>query len=503
MTIDAIIFNEDFDHFLCAHPPESGVGPLWLSRYIDLYAATGVTHMFFCPNGMKANFKSRVLGALWEDVRETNLSPSARRYIDNARAFHEIGINPYAYWCNDARAKGISPWLTVRMNDVHGTDHDGGYTVSKFWRERPDLRRVDDTVHAWADVAFDYEKKAVQDYFYSFIQELLELTDPDGIELDWMRFVYHFRAGRERFGNAALRGFLWRVRELTRAVGARRGHDIGVSVRVPNLLGDARALGLDAIDWARCGLVDQIVVSQFFGTVYHDVPIEEWREALSHAAPTVKLAVCADMNLRAGPGLPSFHPRVPFYRGWAAAAAHRGADRVYLFNYQYLHDQVRAAISAQERAEYYAFLKELARPDQLADKPRQYVVSFNDVQPLGQPAAHLLPVDASLNRFYRFKLYTGPVPMHGHTRLILGLADKPDVNSSAWQGRINSHILRPGFDLPTGPLHPGCKRLIGFDVPNELLLSGHNMIEVVPKSDGVQTITWIELNTGNAAKLGE
>ncbi len=495
MNPDAIIFNEDFDHFYVTRTQDE-MTLAGLEAFVDQYVGTGVTQIYFCPNGMKANYASKVMDPIWQGVDEDAYWPTAKRFLQNTRTLHERGINPYAHWCKYTREKGLSPWLTVRMNDVHFTDQPNAYTLSSFWKSRPDLRRVEDTVHSYADMALDYEKPDVQAYYLALIQELLELTDPDGIELDWMRFVYHFKAGRERFGQEALAAFLFKVRALTKRFAAQRGHDISISVRVPNHLATARGLGLDAVAWAKAGLVDQIVLSQFFSTVDHEVPVEVWKEALGANAQRVKVAVCADMNIRSGPSQPSVHPRAAFYRGWAAAALHRGADRLYLFNYQYLHDSQRQGVSVEERAEYGALLKEMASPGSLASGPRHYPVTYTDVVALGTPLAHLLPAEASLNRFYRFRIYTGP--RSEKVTLLLGLGDKAGVNEAVFQARVNGVILAQDAakDAPVSPLQPGCVRLVAFDVPADALLEGHNMVEFVPRSEQLQSIVWVELRLG-------
>jgi hypothetical protein len=490
-----VIFNEDFDHFF-VNRTDQEMTLAGLEAFVDQYVGTGVTELYFCPNGMKANYDSKVMDPIWKGLDEDSYWPSAKRFLSNCRILHERGINPYTHWCKYAREKGFGAWLTVRMNDVHFTDQPNAYTLSSFWKNRPDLRRVEDTVHTYADMALDYEKQEVQDYYFALIQELLELTDPDGIELDWMRFVYHFKAGRERFGQAALAAFLFKVRGLTLRYAAKRGHEIKISVRVPNHLATARALGLDAVAWAKAGLVDQIVLSQFFGTADHDVPLEVWKEALGEEARRVKVAVCVDYNMRSGaaPGMVSVHPRVPFYRGWASAAAHRGADALYLFNYQYLHDSERKGVTSEERAAYGAFLKELARPGELEKGERQYPVMYSDVAALGMAVGHLLPAEASLNRFYRFRLYTGPTA--GKVRIILGLGEKPGVHEAVFQARLNSVILGPGKDETVGPVYPGCVRLVSFEAPSEALLEGHNLVEFVLKSEAAQVIMWVEMRLG-------
>ena len=56
----------------------------------------------------------------------------------------------------------------------------------------------------------------VREHHMEFVRELLERYDPDGLELDWMRFGYHFKPGHEAEGRAILTQFMRDVRALTR-----------------------------------------------------------------------------------------------------------------------------------------------------------------------------------------------------------------------------------------------------------------------------------------------
>ena len=123
----------------------------------------------------------------------------------------ERGLDPYAIWIARCREKGISSWLTMRMNDVHNVDDVDSYIHSKFWMEHPEYWRIPGG-KGWTDRAFNYAIPEVREHHLKFIRELLERYDPDGLELDWMRFGYHFAPGQEQEGCAILTEF---IREVT------------------------------------------------------------------------------------------------------------------------------------------------------------------------------------------------------------------------------------------------------------------------------------------------
>lgn len=134
----AFVINEDNSHFFGTRPPEA-MNLAGLHAFIDQYAGTKVTHLFLSPNSMRASFRSRTRDAIWDPVEGREPEGLWPR---NARRLHEAGLDPYAVWIARCRERGISPWLSMRMNDVHNADDPASYMHSEFWRRHPELRRV-------------------------------------------------------------------------------------------------------------------------------------------------------------------------------------------------------------------------------------------------------------------------------------------------------------------------------------------------------------------------
>jgi glycosidase len=155
--------------------------------------------------------------------------------VRNALLLHERGIDPYAVWLARSRELGISPWVSMRMNDVHGLgDETGQYINSTFWKRRPDLRRGGYCAEASIDRAFDYGKQDVRDYHFGLIQELVARYDMDGLELDWMRFPWHFRPGYELEDGVLLTEWLREVSRFVRGHSGTSGRKTRLAVRVPS-----------------------------------------------------------------------------------------------------------------------------------------------------------------------------------------------------------------------------------------------------------------------------
>lgn len=90
-------------------------------------------------------------------------------------------------------------------------------------------------------------------------------------------------------------------------------------------------IGLDAITWAKRGLIDHLIVSPNWGTTEFDIPLEQWIEQLNGTRVGVTAGLEALIqSYPGGPALPNTPER---RRGAAMAALGRGSQGIYLFNH--------------------------------------------------------------------------------------------------------------------------------------------------------------------------
>lgn len=507
-------YNEDFDHFLSHYTPDdmtaSGV-----ARYVEKFRGTQIRRLFFCPAGQRTNFRSSTRESIWDGndpALVTQASPGLIKWIINAKLLHDRGIDLYAHWIDAARAADISPWLSMRMNDVHFTEHLDHCIHNSFWKSHPEYWRVPGSVHAYADRSLDYGIEAVREFNLAFVAELLDRYDLDGLELDWMRFVYHFKPGHETRGGALLTGFMTKVRALADQAGKRRGRTIALSTRVPTRPEIARGLGLDAIEWARRGLVQQITISPFFGSTDFDIPLSQWIELLGPTRAQITLAPSLDMRLCA---YQTAKPRwidPDAVLGFASAMFDRGADLAYLFNYHYMHDH-RDGRTSDEWSKRFVENLHLS-PRELEKHARRHVVTFTDTAVPGVPVGAALPNELRFNRASSFRMDTGPQPLAHEIILVIALADRPGAADAVLETRANSSICATlpdaklearSLDEPAGLVDvtiPGAARLARFRVPPHWLERGHNLFEVFLRNDSPpQQIVWVELRVGSQAGL--
>ena len=483
-----LAINEDNSHFFGSRSADE-MTLEGLHAFVDQYASTRVTDLFLCPNAMRTSYRSEVWDPIWEvgDQQVPEDSEFAQKWVSNARLLDERGLDPYAVWIARCREKGIRPWLSVRMNDVHDVHDLTSFMHSTFWLEHPEYWRVPGSTGNWVDRAFDYAIPEVREHHLKLIRELLERYDPAGIELDWMRFGYHFKPGHEGEGRRILTESMEEVHRLTDEWSGKRGHPIKLGARVPAHPDAARGLGMAAVAWARQGLVDMLVPTPFWSTSDFDIPMELWRERIGPMAYKVVLAAGLEHNLRAYPAAEATRNDLESVRGFAVAAFHRDADQIYLFNYM-------DPAPLQGGAEAYRVLLEQGLSfDTVTPLPRRHVVTYRDTVPAGMSNGALLPVDG--HKGGTFRVYTGAIPRKGRVICRMGLAGGEKVGEAVFDVFLNDAPCEPVGDHAHPEDFPGAARAVQFDCPwSAALQAGYNTVRASQRpGQPEQQIVWAEI----------
>jgi len=384
-----LMINEDAWYFI-GHRPRAEHTVEGLRRHIDRYAEGGqVTHLVFCVNGMRTAYPTQVGEPMWRTVLEngTVLEDTNMPY----RVMFEKGIDPFKVWIDRCREKGISPWISMRLNDVHHVTSGNPKSTCAFWRKHPELRCCpdDDPVTSgkwWTAFAFDFAHAAVRDYAFALFKEMVDRYEADGYELDTMRFERHFAPGREREDAHFLTEFLLRCRAYTRSLEAARGRRIRLSARVPTSYAAARALGFDPEAWAREDAVDLIVVCNFFTSVDFEFDFADWLSKIRAVNPRTRVL----------PGAADCFDNEPCRLdaaaccGWADQMYAQGACGTYLFNTSYLPDETKRDLCGAGLSS-----------ERVSQAARRYPRTYHDCVPKGLPTARCLPVPLNAARTIR------------------------------------------------------------------------------------------------------
>ena len=480
----ALCLNEDPNHFYAARAGQR-IDRALCQAWVDQYAGTQVRELLICTNAMRTAFPSKVWTPFWHgydpkgpDDQElfASLDPATqkafRRWVHAAWRMQQDGLDHIAIWLARARQKGLSPWLSMRMNDLHNVEDERHPLHSEFWKQHPEYRRLAYRGEM-RDKAFDYLHPAVRDYHFALIDDLASRYDFDGIELDWMRHGYHFAPGREAEGRVVLNEFMARVRR-------RLGRKKRIGVRVPSTPVTAYRLGMDAVTWAQAGHADLVVPTNFWRTVDTGMPIALWRQMLPASCllgAGLELGLNVHPTSKATGGRPFQTNSLETVRGAAAAYLEQGADRIYLFNYM---DQDTAI---EDLSEYPPLLRECGALATLTGKPRRHVVTYQDTWAPGEARSAQLPVETAPGRWASFRLLTGPADTSLRPELRLGVTADP----RDWEIRVNG--LRATY---VGPAQwkPG-PDVAGYAWALPSLTSTGAVVDLRATSAGV--IHWVEV----------
>mgnify|MGYP004717779441 FL=1 len=290
-----VFFNEDPNHFVFERmrAGKYDITADDINSFIDGYKETDITDFLICLNASMCWYPSRRTDnaidkyRLWlssgkiTDERENTVTWGAKMNSD----LYAAGLDYRAMWIERLREIGIRPWISIRMNDIHGSAKKGDFLNSTLVEAHPEYRRTPyrEPVSNY-DCALDYMREDVRSYYLAVIEESLSRYDADGIELDFMREAYCLCVGREYEGIAVMTDFMRSAHSLIMAAGEKRGKRIKTAVRLPADPELAMRLGFDVFTWADEGLVDVITVSPRWSSVDNNMPIDIWKRIFEKKA---------------------------------------------------------------------------------------------------------------------------------------------------------------------------------------------------------------------------
>ncbi|MDR2757667.1 MAG: hypothetical protein LBC20_18405 [Planctomycetaceae bacterium] len=477
------IINEDAWNFFTSRTPEQ-MTLKDLHAFVDQYAETKITHLFLNPNAQKTRFQSQTRDALWHDT------DSKERLPQNAKLLHERGLDPYKIWIERCREKKISPWISMRMNDIHYVDQIDHFYHSNFWRNNPSFWRIpNDKSGHWINRALNYVYPEVQEHQMSFVRELFERYDFDGLELDWMRSGWHFTPGKEKEESVILNRFMQNVRKIAREWEKKRGHTIYIAVRTPYDPDVATTHGMNALQWAREGSIDLVIPTPYFMTSDFDIPVERWREQLdaitSSSGHSANIAVAPGMerHMQAWPGGKQTPCDLATLYGFVASVRFRGARNIYLFNWMDNNNPVG-------KEKYRTLLEKGVDDDVVLQSVRRHPVCYHDIIP---DVNNHVQLPQTPNPEAKFTVPIGLKPESGKLWLIVGLGNGEGVKETVCSATLNGTKTNVTTDADITPLSKDVARALCFDCPLTVAQNDVNTITVRLESGIAPRIVWVEL----------
>ncbi len=484
--------NEDCTNFFVSRElPEGRAGEI-ADQYVDVMAEAGVT-VFLCnTNARRTNYRSDAWQAFWDgydpdgpdDQPFLKPVPQAaiagyRKWVGRMLTMHKQGVDYPDRVVKRCRERGISPWITLRMNDCHENDKPVHPFHGRFWKENPQFCLKNRP--GYFARCLDYAHPEVRDKYKALIVETLDRYDIDGLELDFMREPYVFSAGEEAAGRPIMTEWIREIRKLTAQAAAKRGHPVRLGVRVPSRPETAFGLGLDAVTWAKEGLIDVLVATPRWATLEFEIPIQQWREKLGDSKVTLLGGI--EVRYHPGSGATASLVSPELATGAAMSVLSQGADAVYLFNY------FQSRHPGWSEPVYLKTLQAMASLDTLRQLPRRVGVTYRDIVAEGEKYRPPLP---ATGKELVFPMTVGPLPDGPSVcEVTVGLAASKDATSGVPAISVNN---KPCEVLNDDGKKEGT-RVIVYRVPTTALASTEpQQVKVACTDQNALTIQRVEVS---------
>ncbi len=340
--VQGVIMNQDADSLVGGASSEEAV-----RAFARGYAGSHVTDFMICVNNMNSTYPTEV--ETWTDLvdkyymtEENGVEVDYTRDSKASGAYRQFVVNKVDYYdilCDEFPKVGINPWISFRMNDLHGQGETTSVLLSDFYHENPQYRRVQESRRSKAAGnsyyfrALDWTHEIVRTRFLNYINDTLSRYDCYGIELDFQREIWLWHPGGEYNGFELLNDFMREVDNLTELYGKKYGHEIKVCVRLASDIETNYDFGLDVLTWAAEDIIDMVIPTGRWGTTDTDIPVTLWTSCMHPYG--VAVAPCIEIRIQ-NPGT-NFVGNHTFetYSGIAASFLSQGADKIALFN-QYI-----------------------------------------------------------------------------------------------------------------------------------------------------------------------
>ncbi len=450
-------------------------------------ANTHITDYVFCVNNRSSTYPTDV----WPDIAEKyyikneggiSVDYTQNSYVLGAyNTFIRDGIDGYKIMLDELPKHNINPWISIRMNDIHGNESSLRHLLSSTYFDHPEWFRVrydsKISVKGWGglDKALDYGQEAVREYFLSYIEETLDRYDMYGLELDYKRNISLFQYGKEYPGIEILNDFMRDVQKLVARAEIKHGHAIKIAVIIAPEYETNVDLGLDVLTWVDEGIVDRVIIKSDYDTTYNDIPIKLWDTLLS----PYNVELCAGIEYlldTMGGKLAG----VPTYETLAAACANylsQGADNIYLYNYygglgKSYSDEEKVTsqdsnIGLKSDMGYWNMITTMGSYEKLMLSNRRMVLTYNDTQVYWHDQFRPLPLSIMKGNTRTLSMSIGDV--YEGCKLTFKFS-APDACTE--EGKIPTVVIN-GIEVKyigyeSNPLGLISNRVLMYEVPTEL-----------------------------------
>ncbi len=508
-----------------------------IHRYVDLLADSGIDTFTINANASRAWYPSKIIPSILDGYKRGDreffrghaicagaTEPAAvEKYLDGMIVFMnryqdllDAGVDWLAETARACRRRGVAPWVSVRMNDMHGhLNYEGSFfNLPLLARKEMRLQRSAYSPTQWLPDyrgGLNYERPEVRALMLAQIKEVVEDYDFEGLELDWWRNPLCCEPNATAETIALMNDWFRTVRALTERRAKATGRPYPLGLRIPGRLEALKSIGIDVVTLCREGTIDFVVASHFWRTAW-DMPHDELRRQLGDRV-TIYGGIEDGVNIMAA-SAPSrdltrdmrFISSSPeLMRGNAAGKLVLGADGIEWYNF-FCTDQAAIAGVISD----YAAMRGLGQLDQLRGQPKHYAFSDQGGRFVHIPFENIPQVPVTLERGWQraFRLPMCAEPADHALELVVQVilragdvtAWLPVSFNGCWPRLEHTRSDKLLFPCGAFTHHAAANDGCDFRFPISLVRDGWNEIVVENGGDRTITVVGVELAVRPVAK---
>ncbi|MBO5369559.1 MAG: hypothetical protein J6B23_02645 [Clostridia bacterium] len=517
--MSGIMFDLDGDHFYHSRVNHIElIDEEYLKKVMFQYKDTDITDFVLSVNGALSSVPSKVKTTIADKyLRKEEIGIKVDYTESCAKTAHHIynilGLDLYKIWIEALKEININPWISFRMNDVHGQI----FELPNFCQDDFFYAHIDEyaRIHGrkpefYFDRARDWLIEDVRHEMHDYIEEQLGVYDVYGIVLDFQREFVCFPPGREDEGRNVMTEFMRSVKTLVGRMEEKYGHKIKIALRCHPDPVECFNLGFDVITYAKERLIDMYIASPRFRTTNTDMPITYWKNLLSPYG--VEIAGASERMIYPYPNAPvkcnseETFQTVETHLGTAAGIFSQGADKYYIFNTFDETDEMIDGECKESNIIYksdevsvqdgtfkdgtYTLLTNAGSMEKISKRARKCIATFCDLNSVWKNISSQLPAELKEGgQPYYIKINTGALQNTDKVFLRLG-ADK---TVEGLQVLINDVPVEFVCAEECGyPVHTKNK-VYKFCVPEKAFAPYGQVIELIYRSKGSLIIDYADI----------
>jgi hypothetical protein len=476
-----VLYNQDCTNLFAI--TKEPITPGHVDRMVDEVALGGADVMLINPNAQRVNYPSRVWQTFWDGYEPGKTAffgpvnpeeiPGREKWVVQMKQLADQGCDYVERALARCRERGITPGISIRMNDMHDAPSPGTHLFGRFYMEHPECYLDNGPVCGWSAKGLNYEHPAVHEHFLALIRELVGRYDVEVLELDFLRFHCYFPRNDFARHAAIMTGFIRSVRQVLGASGRK----VALMARVPASPAAAYELGFDVATWAREGLIDAVSAGGFLITQWA-LDVAGYRECVGER---VAVYACTDYAADRRPDLPvrGLPVEPALLRGFAAAHLAAGADGVEMFNFFCAREQ---GWEKDPLEPAFPILRELGSLEGLRGVEKAYTVTSGWVQ--GEVDGCIqVPLVLETGRPRELRLLLSAEPFSATVQVSVLLSGSRVQAEAVWL-QVNVTAIGPGREAVSYALKQGGLHELLFAVPAHALKDGCNRF--VLRNEGEQ-----------------